>query len=236
MKKLFFLLIIIIGNSTMTTAQCDDCPSVTNAEIDFCYTNKLMPKLCLQISNKAAKAYLSRKNKNIELPLKDTRDLAYFISLSEEKSLKLTANEMIFIMEAFKSLEQQAYDKAIEAGKDIALDKEDYFTLQSGLGIKYLNKGSGEEPQSGQTVSVHYRGVLEDGTEFDNSFKRGKPITFKLGVGQVIKGWDEGIANMKKGSAAWLKIPADLGYGSRARGPIPANATLYFYVVLVDVN
>lgn len=98
-------------------------------------------------------------------------------------------------------------------------------------------KGTGIQPQAGQTVSVHYIGTLEDGTEFDNSYKRGDPISFKLGAGQVIPGWDIGIAQMKVGGKAMLVIPPELGYGTRgAGGVIPPNATLRFRVELVDVQ
>jgi FKBP-type peptidyl-prolyl cis-trans isomerase len=97
-------------------------------------------------------------------------------------------------------------------------------------------EGSGENPSSGQTVSVHYKGQLLDGTEFDNSYSRGEPITFKLGVGQVIPGWDEGIALMNKGAKFKLIIPSELGYGSRGAGGgvIPPNAMLIFDTELVE--
>ena len=95
--------------------------------------------------------------------------------------------------------------------------------------------GSGANPSQGQTVSVHYKGSLLDGTVFDSSYKRNAPIDFPLGVGQVIKGWDEGIALLSKGSKATLIIPSDLAYGSAgAGGVIPPNATLKFEVELVD--
>lgn len=87
----------------------------------------------------------------------------------------------------------------------------------------------------GDGVKVHYIGTLEDGTEFDNSYSRNKPIAFELGAGRVIRGWDEGIALMHVGDKATFRIPAELGYGDRAVGPIPANATLLFDVELVDV-
>jgi peptidylprolyl isomerase len=113
---------------------------------------------------------------------------------------------------------------------------EKYVTTASGLKYLDLAEGSGAEPQTGQTVSVHYIGTLEDGTKFDSSRDRGRPFQFKLGAGQVIKGWDEGIASMKVGGRRQLIIPPDLGYGSRGIGPIPPNSTLVFDVELLEVG
>jgi FKBP-type peptidyl-prolyl cis-trans isomerase len=111
-------------------------------------------------------------------------------------------------------------------------------TISTPSGLKYvdLKVGDGAEPKTGQTVVVHYTGTLEDGTKFDSSRDRSSPFQFKLGVGQVIKGWDEGVASMKVGGRRKLIIPADLGYGSRgAGGVIPPNATLIFDVELLKI-
>ena len=100
----------------------------------------------------------------------------------------------------------------------------------SGLQYIVYEEGSGESPQPGTRVSVHYAGFLEDGTLFDTSITRGQPIQFVLGAGQVIRGWDEGIALMKPGAKYKLIIPSSLGYGDRGAGPIPPGATLHFDV------
>lgn len=106
----------------------------------------------------------------------------------------------------------------------------------TGLIIVHVLQGSGAEAQPGNAVSVHYTGYLTDGTEFDSSIG-GEPITFLLGAGQVIEGWDEGIAGMKVGEKRRLIIPPQLGYGARgAGGVIPPNATLVFDVELTDVQ
>ncbi|OUL20091.1 FKBP-type peptidyl-prolyl cis-trans isomerase [Nostoc sp. 106C] len=110
-------------------------------------------------------------------------------------------------------------------------------TTPSGLKYIELQEGTGATPQTGQKVVVHYTGTLEDGTKFDSSRDRNRPFDFKLGVGQVIKGWDEGLSTMKVGGRRQLIIPPELGYGSRgAGGVIPPNATLIFDVELLDIK
>ena len=113
----------------------------------------------------------------------------------------------------------------------------DIQTTTSGLQYIVIEEGTGDKTTKGQKVKVHYTGKLEDGTVFDSSVKRGVPIEFTLGVGQVIKGWDEGIADMKVGEKRQLIIPPDLGYGPNGYPPvIPANSTLIFDTELVEVN
>lgn len=107
----------------------------------------------------------------------------------------------------------------------------------SGIYYVITQPGTGAKPKPGQMVSVNYRGTLLDGKEFDSSAKQGRPIDFPIGVGQVIPGWDEGIALLNKGTKAILLIPSGMGYGMRgAPGNIPADAVLRFDVELVDVK
>ncbi len=107
----------------------------------------------------------------------------------------------------------------------------------SGLIYEDVVVGTGASPVAGRPVVVHYRGTLTTGKEFDASYNRNQPFTFTIGVGQVIKGWDEGVMGMKVGGKRKLTIPADLGYGARgAGGVIPPNATLLFDVELLDVK
>lgn len=109
----------------------------------------------------------------------------------------------------------------------------DYEQSETGLLWKDVKEGYGSSPMKGQKISVHYHGTLLNGVVFDSSIERGKPIEFNFGTGQVIKGWDEGLASMKEGGKRILVIPADLAYGSKERGKIPANSTLVFEVELV---
>ena len=110
-------------------------------------------------------------------------------------------------------------------------------TTPSGLQYVIDRSGTGARPQAGQSVSVHYTGWLTDGTKFDSSRDRGEPIEFTLGQGQVIQGWDEGIAGMQLGEKRTLVIPAALGYGDQGSGDvIPPNATLVFKVELMDIR
>tara|TARA_Y100000589_G_C27199211_1_gene648598 strand:+ start:1602 stop:2606 length:1005 start_codon:yes stop_codon:yes gene_type:complete len=110
-------------------------------------------------------------------------------------------------------------------------------TTESGLSYFLLEEGSGATPKSGDNVSVHYSGYLVDGTMFDSSYNRGEPISFPLGQGRVIKGWDEGISLLKVGDKAKFIIPSELAYGDRgAGGVIPPGATLIFEVELVDIK
>ena len=107
----------------------------------------------------------------------------------------------------------------------------------SGLEIEDQIVGDGDEAVAGQTVEVHYTGWLTDGTKFDSSLDRDQTFSFKLGAGQVIAGWDQGVAGMKIGGARKLTIPPEMGYGERgAGGVIPPNATLVFKVELIGLS
>jgi peptidylprolyl isomerase len=116
-------------------------------------------------------------------------------------------------------------------------DQSNVVTTKSGL--KYVDEtvGTGASPKSGSKVTVHYTGTLTNGKKFDSSVDRGEPFSFNIGVGQVIKGWDEGVMTMKVGGKRKLMIPANLAYGARgAGGVIPPNADLNFDVELLGVD
>ena len=112
-------------------------------------------------------------------------------------------------------------------------------TITTASGLKYVDQvvGKGASPVAGKRVKVHYTGTLENGKKFDSSVDRNQPFEFAIGMGQVIKGWDEGVMTMKVGGKRKLIIPAKLGYGERgAGGVIPPNATLHFDVELLEVG
>ncbi|MGV3526011.1 MAG: FKBP-type peptidyl-prolyl cis-trans isomerase [Candidatus Sericytochromatia bacterium] len=108
--------------------------------------------------------------------------------------------------------------------------------IAKGLKMEDVKVGTGAEAVAGKEVVVHYTGTLTNGEKFDSSKDRGTPFSFNLGAGQVIQGWDQGVAGMKVGGVRKLTIPPELGYGSRQVGPIPANSTLLFEVELLDVK
>ncbi len=144
-------------------------------------------------------------------------------------------------IEAFRTFEGSREKRIAEekAKADEELDKlaAGFDKTDTGLRYQIIQKGDGVKAEKGQTVSVHYKGQLTDGTVFDSSYKRNQPIDFPLGVGQVIPGWDEGIQLLNVGDKARLVIPSNLGYGSRgAGGVIPPNATLIFDVELMDIK
>jgi len=137
------------------------------------------------------------------------------------------------------SMDKRAGEKelaAIEAQvKQIKQQWPEAITTPSGLQYVVVQKGTGTEtPVSGTTVKAHYTGKLLDGTKFDSSYDRKEPISFPVGQGRVIKGWDEAFLAMTKGEKRVLIIPGKLGYGPSGRGPIPPNATMIFDVELVD--
>lgn len=110
-------------------------------------------------------------------------------------------------------------------------------TQSAELKIEDIKVGTGEEVKSGDIVVMHYLGTLEDGQKFDSSYDRGEPFQTQIGVGQVIKGWDEGVPGMKVGGKRKLIIPSDMAYGERgAGGAIPPNATLIFEVELLEIK
>ena len=156
------------------------------------------------------------------------------LAISEEESNEImkTFSEKMMARQAEKSA------KANEAGKAYLVEngeKEDVITTASGLQYEVINSGDGAKPTTADQVTVHYHGMLTDGTVFDSSVDRGQPATF--GVTQVIKGWTEALQLMTEGSKWKLTIPYDLAYGERgSQGAIPPYATLVFDVELLSIK
>ncbi len=151
------------------------------------------------------------------------------------------AAEAFNAIEAFRNFEGGREKKIAEAKAkiDTELDKlaAGFEKTESGLRYQILQKGTGAQAEKGKMISVHYKGQLTDGTVFDSSYQRKQPIDFTVGIGQVIKGWDEGLQLLQVGDKARLVIPSNLAYGSQgAGGVIPPDATLIFDVELMEVK
>lgn len=217
-KKNIFLIVILSLAFSLAQAQCDDCKMPEDDVSDFCFKLSSFEGYCAQFGTGAPYFKLRGTKKYKAVPIGVASDLEYLKKIATDKKLKLTNLEMLFIIEGLKVWEVEER-------------KFGYKYEESGLGIKIIKEGTGELPEKGKEVEVHYTGYLEDGTKFDSSLDRDETFKFTLGVGRVIKGWDEGVAKLKKGTVAWLRIPPDLGYGSRGAGrSIPPNSTLIFRI------
>ena len=164
----------------------------------------------------------------------DNLDTVEIIRVGEEA-------EKFNAIEAFVGLKgaRLKRDAALKAESEAKMEQlaAGFDKTESGLRYKMIQKGDGKRAEAGKTVAVHYEGSLESGKVFDSSYPRKKPIEFRLGQGQVIEGWDEGIALLQVGDKARFVIPSDLAYGpSGAGGVIPPHATLIFDVELMDVK
>jgi len=158
--------------------------------------------------------------------------------MTEQEMRKTLVDLKKRIVTAQREEQKKAAEKNLAEGKkflEANAKKEGVKTLPSGLQYKVMKKGSGASPKKTDTVTVNYKGTLIDGTEFDSSYKRGKPATFR--VNGVIAGWTEGLQLMKPGAKWQLFIPANLAYGERGAGPrIGPNSTLIFEVELISIK
>jgi FKBP-type peptidyl-prolyl cis-trans isomerase FkpA len=174
------------------------------------------------------------KEARITFMVKDVMNEDGFVN-----TLQPQEKEMFLAMKPIRARAKSVTDSTETLAKNFASGKLPANVQKTASGLQYaiLREGTGAIPKKGQAVSVHYYGALKDGVSFDQSFQRGQPITFPIGQGQVIPGWDEGIALLKEGSTAVLFIPSALAYGEKVdpNGPIPPNADLVFYVDLVKV-
>jgi len=228
MKYLMYKICVWLTGFIMTgyvsMAQCEDCPTVKDFNTDHCFVDDRFPGYCAQFDHRVTTFKLSRGKKVRDIPLVVPGSEDALIRLTTNKSLKITGTDILFIRLAVN-------DWGI-AERDLGMTFDD-----AGLGMKYLKKGDGPKPEKGQKVFVHYTGSLADGLKFDSSVDRGTPFSFKVGVGQVISGWDEALLKMNKGDKVLVRIPPELGYGTRGAGNvIPPNAILYFEIELLEIE
>lgn len=201
-------------------AQCESCAVPSDYKAQYCYQEAAFEKFCAAFNEEQKYFCLYNGKKTQQIP-DGERDAAYFANLAQDRSLKLDAEALLFIQNAL-------------ARWEIESRKIGYTFRPSGLGIKIVSEGTGDFPEAKKNVRVHYAGYLEDGTKFDSSYDRNEPIEFPLGMGRVIKGWDEGIAALRRGTKAWLYIPSDIAYGAADKGSIPPNSTLIFQVEVLE--
>ncbi len=222
MKHLVNFCVTLLITGTYAFAQCDKCPSDASMKPDYCFTDPGFEGRCAQFSSNSDH-FLYFSGPKVKTPMK-VKILSDFTQTTLAEIAKpLDGMDLAFLFGAM----QQWKTAKLNIG---------FTVLPSGLAYKVIQEGTGKLPEKGKKVKVHYKGYLTDGTKFDSSFDRNDPIEITLGVGQVIKGWDEGIGLFRVGSKGVLKIPADLGYGSRGVGSIPANSILFFDIEVVSAE
>lgn len=227
----------VLAGCNNDSSEASDKAAATNASVTL---TTLEQKVNYAIGLNMASNFKQR-----EVPIEVDAFTLALTDVRDDKEPALTPEEMESVMQTFQEqqmeLQQQKQKELADSQKaegeaflsDNA-DKEGVQITDSGLQYKVLEEGDGVSPNAKDTVTVHYRGKLLDGTEFDSSYAREQPATFALN--QVIAGWTEGLQLMKTGSKYELYIPSDLAYGPGGNQGIPPNATLIFEVELLEVE
>jgi len=225
MKKAVSGIFLFLFVANQGFAQCDNCQSI-GKKADLCYADPAIPGKCIQFVDKDPNMYFCPKKggKPVGIPLPKDGTTASLMSLLKSGKYKFKPEDILLVSAALPEWEKTR--------KNLG-----YQVTGSGLAYKITKQGAGKKPEPNKKVTVHYKGYLEDGTVFDNSYDRKQPIEFVLGAGRVIKGWDEGIQLFNVGGSGTLKIPPQLGYGKAgAGGIIPPDATLYFDIEVVSAE
>ncbi len=222
-KKIILSITLCLSLYFVSNAQCELCERDKN-DLTYCYNNENFKDYCALFTDGSASFLLSKGKKVRTINLTSKATLSDFITLASDKKNKISATDILFIQEAINEWKIKRWNIG-------------HSYTASGLGIKTFVKGTGAVAKKGQKATVHYAGFLEDGTKFDSSIDRGEPITITVGVGRVIKAWDEALQELPVGTKALIKVPSELGYGKRGAGnAIPPNATLFFEIEILEVN
>ena len=240
MRKGFLTLFLAYAGAFCLHAQCEGCTLVVGESIDFCYQDPALTKRCVQFIQDSNTFYFQDDNRKKARTMKmalpaslGAPTSSYLQRLDPDKKLKLSSEDLQLIGQGIETWRQ------LEAIRlwDTTIVNRDYVVTKSGLAYKPIMIGHGKLPEIGKKVNIHYTGYLESGKQFESSLDGKRTFQFTLGLGQVIKGWDEGLAIMTVGSRYLLRIPPALGYGQAgAGGDIPPNATLIFDVQLVSAE
>lgn len=241
MLKHLIVLTCLLSGLQLAMGQCEKCATAEAFSPELCYVAEVFTGKCAAFSSTQNHFYYTRregaKAEKIELPA--AHGTAWLLALAGRHAPKIEAADALFLREALAAWDARRSELRIAAiGAQLYTEADlaalQFETLPSGLGIKVLEQGDGPMPVVGKPVKVHYRGYLTNGNVFDASYNRGQAFSFTLGVGQVIRGWDEGVARLPVGTRALLKLPPALGYGDRAAGSIPPGSTLIFDVLVLD--
>lgn len=240
MRKFVLLSILFSFMASGLYSQCESCSAPDGVTIQHCYQDVDQPGKCAMFMDDKPTFYFEDKNRKkkrvVEVTLPSqlaAPGIPYLAQLGGNSDLRLTGSDMLFLRDAINNWR---FVEAIRNWNPEVL-KEGYAIRESGLAYRIITQGQGDLPQAGQKVKVHYTGYFTDGKKFDSSLDRQAPFVFPLGKGQVIKGWDEGVALMRPGSRFLFRIPGDLAYGERGfPGAIPPNATLFFDVKFLSVE
>ncbi len=226
MSRLSSFVFFWLISAAIAGGQCTDCKGVTTDQPDYCFIHPEFEGKCVAFLAGQNYCYLDENGKavRIEMAAEGQTPVGWLIEVSKNKKYKADGSDILFL--------ERAIEKWRSAERAVGM-----LSTPSGLQYKFLTKTEGKMPAAGKKVFVHYKGTLEDGTVFDNSYDRGQPFSFVLGTSQVIKGWDEGIQLFPVGSKGLLRIPPALGYGAHgAGGVIPPNATLYFEIEVMSAD
>jgi hypothetical protein len=241
MRKGFLTLNLMLFGAFLLKAQCDGCQPIAGTSIDYCHHEADIAKCSAQFSQDTKTFYYQNNNRKkdrlmqFQLPEGDNvPSTSYLLGLDPDHKLKLSASDLLFVEHAVTQWQQM---EGIRLWSP-AVVNSGYTILPSGLAYKPLVIGKGKIPETGKRVNVHYTGYLENGKKFDSSLDRKQSFQFTLGLGQVIKGWDEGLSIMTVGSRYLLRIPPALGYGAAGAGggAIPPHSTLFFDVQLISAE